>query len=129
MGTLGENGWNDRLENYADGYTRNFTLSTADNVIVSGNWAQPAVVYSVTLTISQNGASGDFVLVDGSATADSGDTRKWRAIFASGAAVATNRDEVMLHATFPRGIVFNTGLIVSAATLTGACSISYKARF
>lgn len=118
--------WSDNDENYADGYTRLFSVSTADNVIATGNVAGKAVVYSVTLSLSQSNASGDFALVDGSATADSGDDRKFRVVIAS--AATTERSNV-LHADFPRGIVFETGLIVSAATITGAVSITYKQRY
>ena len=123
---MAERSWADNKENYADGYTLSLNASTADNVI-GIDIKRPVVVYSITLTPSQNNASGEVALVDGSATGDSGDTRKFRFTVTSGG--TTTRNPAVLHADFPRGIVFETGLIVSAATCTGALSISYKPRY
>lgn len=122
---LGDAGWNDRKENYADGYTKSVAASTAENV-VGIDIKQPVVVYSITIAASQNNASGEVALVDGSATGDSGDTRRFRAVVAS---AATTDRQGAFHCDFPRGIKFETGLIVSAATLTGAVSLSYKPRY
>lgn len=125
--SMAENGWNDRQENYADGWRKVLTATTADSVVTTGDEVRPVVVYSVTLSVSQNNASGDISLIDGSASGDAGDTRRWSWMVASGA--TTERDVGGLHATFPRGIVFDTGLIVSATTVTGHISITYKARY
>lgn len=122
---LAENFWKDRQENYADGFTKTFTASTAENVL-GIDIARPVIVYSVAFTVSQNNASGELALVDGSATADSGDTRKARWRVASGG--TTERDLGGLSNTFPRGMIFQTGLIVSAATLTGDVTITYRPR-
>ena len=124
---MAEKSWNDRNENYADGWRKVLTATTADSVITTGDEVRPAVVYSVTVSVSQTNASGDIVLVDGSATGDSGDTRRWSAVIASG--VSTDRNVGVIHADFPRGIVFDTGLIVSATTVTGHISITYKMRY
>jgi hypothetical protein len=122
---MAERTWQDRAENYADGYSKQLTASTAENVI-GIDVKRPVVVYSVTLCPSQNNASGEVVLVDGSATGDSGDSRRFRVTVAS---AATTDRQGIAHADFPRGIVFETGLIVSAATCTGALNISYKPRY
>lgn len=123
--SLGDRGWADRYENYADGWTKSLAVSTAENVLgVDVN--QPVVVYSITIAPSQNNASGEIALVDGSATGDSGDTRRFRYTIAS--AATTDRPSG-LHCDFPRGIVFDTGLIVSGATMTGSVSLTYKARY
>lgn len=122
---LAEDFWKDKDENYARGKAFTFNLSTAENI--NGiDVARPTVVYSLTMTVSQNNASGEIALVDGSATGDSGDTRLARFRVASGG--TTERDLGGIHANFPRGILFNTGLIVSAATLTGDVVISYRPR-
>ena len=124
---MAENGWSDRAENYADGWRKVLTATTADSVITTGDEIRPAVVYSVTLSVSQTNASGDLSLVDGSASGDSGDTRKWSCAIASG--VTTDRNVGVIHADFPRGIVFNYGLIVSATTVTGHVAITYRSRY
>ena len=124
---IAERSWCDSRENYADGWRKVLTASTADSVITTGDEVRPAVVYSITLSVSQNNASGDLSLVDGSASGDSGDTRKWSVQIASGA--TTDRNLGVIHADFPRGLVFDTGLIVSAATVTGHVAITYKMRY
>jgi len=123
---IGERSWMDRTENYADGYTLTINASTADNVL-GVDIKAPVVVYSLTVACSQANASGEVALVDGSATADSGDTRRFRAVMTS--AGATTKPRGWMHADFPRGLVFETGLIVSAATCTGAVNITYKRRY
>ncbi len=122
---MAERSWVDRNENYADGYTYSITASTADN-IMGIDKKQPIVLYSITISLSQAVASGEVALVDGSATGDSGDTRKFRFVCASG--VTTARPD-RIHCDFPRGMVFDKGLIVSAATCTGALVLTYKARY
>ncbi len=122
---LGDRGWVDRAENYVDGYTKLLTASTADNLLgIDIN--QPIVVFSVTLSVSQALASGDLVLVDTSATGDAG-TSKWRVVVASG--VTTDRNFGVIHAAFPRGLAFDSGVVVSGTTVTGSVAITYKARY
>jgi hypothetical protein len=127
---LGEASWHDSNENYADGWTKFVSASTAENVVgvlIGGtDYKQPVVVYSITVAASQAVASGEVVLVDGSATGDSGDTRRFRCVIAS---AATTDRQGPAHFDFPRGIRFDTGLIVSAATLTAAISLTYKPRY
>ena len=124
MATLADRSWSDRNENYADGYARAITLSTAENLI-GIDIAAPVVVYSVTLSVSQANASGLLSLVDSSATADAG-TAKVNFVVASGG--TTERDLGSVHAAFPRGIVFDNGVIVSGTTVTGYVTITYKRR-
>lgn len=121
---LGDAGWNDRVENYADGWTKRVTASTAENLVTTGNIKQPVVVYSITVTVSQGATvSGDVSLVDTSATADAG-TARWRGVISSASPNAG-----MLHADFPRGMRFDDGVVVSATAVTGAISITYKPRY
>lgn len=120
---LGDRSWRDSTENYVDAYTIRVNGTTATGV--SGtDLAQPHVVYSVTLAVSQAGSTGDFALVDGSATGDSGDARIFRTRVASGTS-----GERTQHFAFPRGLVCDTGLIVSATTITGDVTIGYKRRY
>lgn len=120
--SLGNKSWNDKVENYGDGY--NLVLSgTIATGVYGTQLQQPVVVYAITVTLSQNaGASGSVVLVDGSATADSGDPRRFTSVFASG------QNSVLVQ-NFPRGIVFNSGCIVSATTVTGALNLNCIARY
>lgn len=124
---LGDRSWSDRSENYADGYLLAVAGTTATAINSSGNspyLARPVVVYSLTVSVNPSVGSGDVSLVDGTASADAGDTRRFRVIIASG--VGT---QVAEHFEFPRGIVFDAGLIVSATTVTGAISLTYKNRY
>jgi len=124
---LGDRGWNDRQENYADGYLLNVVGTTATGLDSSGDSpyrSRPLVVYSVTVTVNPAVGSGDVALIDGTATADSGDTRLFRCKVASGAGQVFAE-----HFAFPRGLVFDKGLIVSATTVTGDIGITYKQRY
>lgn len=121
---MGDSGWADRRENYADGFARYVTVSTAENLL-GIDQKQPVVVYSITISPSQANASGDITLVDTSATGDAG-TARFRAVIAS--SVTTDRPGP-IHAVFPRGIVFSDGVVVSATTLTAAITLTYKARY
>ena len=120
---LGDRGWSDKLENYADSYLLALTATTV-TAIQGQDYKQPAVVYSLSICVNPSTGSGDVTLVDGSATADSGDTRKIRVAISS--AISQN---FAYHAAFPRGIAFNTGIIVSATTCTGAITVTYKSRY
>lgn len=121
---LGDRGWTDRAENYVDSYVKSVAASTADNVMgIDVN--QPVVVFSVTIAHSQALASGDLTLVDTSATGDAG-TAKFRAVIAS---AATTSRPGPFHVAFPRGIYFDSGLIVSATDVTGAITVTYKPRY
>jgi hypothetical protein len=122
---MGNAGWCDKRENYADGWTKSFAVSTAENVM-GVDKKQSVVVYSITIGPSQALASGEIALVDGSSTGDTGDARLFRYTVAS---AATTDRPGGVHCDFPRGIKFETGLIVSGATVTGSVSISYKARY
>lgn len=115
--------WADRIENYADGYLLAVAGTTATGAHGT-DLKQPMVVYSVTLTLNASLGSGDVSLVDGSATGDAGDTRRFRAVVASAAGASFSA-----HYMFPRGMVFDTGLLVSATTVTGAVTLTYKMRY
>lgn len=125
MANLADRGWADRHENYADGFSRTFTVTTAENFL-GVDLSQPVVIYSVTLTVSQNNASGDFALVDTSATGDAG-TARLRFTIASGA--TTDRNANGFSVSFPRGMVFNDGCVISATNVTGSVTMTYKARY
>lgn len=121
---LAENGWEDRRENYADGaYTKILDVSTADN-IMGIDVKRPIVLYNVVLSPSQTNASGMLTLVDTSATGDAG-TQKFVYVITS-AATTSRQSGVSIE--FPRGLVFNDGLVVSALTLSGGVTLVYKAR-
>lgn len=120
---LAEDFWQDRRENYADGYAKALNASTAEN-LMGIDIKRPVVVYSVTLFPSQANASGEVALIDSSATGDAG-TTVFRATVAS---AATTDRQSGVHCDFPRGIKFQNGIVVSAATVTGSLNISYRAR-
>ena len=109
---------------YADGYYLRSTRSTADNV--NGiDTKQAAVVYSITICASQNDVSGRVSLVDGSSTADANPTR-FAAVMESGGSITRTFDRI--HTTFPAGLSFDTGLIVSALNVTADISLTYMKR-
>ena len=120
---IAERGWSDRNENYADSYSKAIVGTTA-TAIMGVDYTQPAVIYSLSVYVGNAGATGDVMLVDGSATGDAGDTRVLRVHIASGAGGEQGR-----HLIFPRGLIFDKGIIVSATTVTGAVSLTYKPRY
>lgn len=121
---ISERGWNDRLENYTDIYTLDVagSVTTALNIDVS----QPVVVYSISVLGNTSVASGDVTLRDASSTAAvvAGD-RKHHTVLAS----AAQSQSFYFADSFPKGVVFNNGIVVSASTVTGAINISYKLRY
>jgi len=124
---IGDRGWSDRQENYADAYTLLVVGTTATAINSSGDSPyklQPIVLYSVTVTVNPAVGSGDIALIDGTASADSGDARLFRCNVASAAASVFEA-----HFPFPRGMVFDKGIIVSATTITGAINMTYKNRY
>lgn len=126
---MAERSWNDSRENYVDGYVLDFTATTVTAINSSGQspyLSRPIVLFGITVTLSQAGASGDIALVDGTASADTGDTRKWRGVISS--AITTDRNNAF-HVGFPRGLFFDKGIMVSATTVTGAISLQYMNRF
>ena len=122
MANMAERSWQDREENYADGYTLSIKGTTA-TALVSDGIAQPVVLYSVSVMANAALGSGEVVLKDSSASADADNTGRYRVAWASGAGTFQH------GASFPRGMVFNQGLIVSALTVTGAVNLTYKARY
>lgn len=119
---ISERGWTDRIENYCDGWTKRI-IGTTSTAVLGQDYAQPAVVYAITVSFNTSVGSGDVVLVDGSATGDANDARRWTIHLASGA------NRAVETVPFPRGLVFETGLIVSATTVTGSVSLLYKPRY
>ena len=116
-------GWSDSRENYVDGYTIDIKGTTATAAHFSEDVTIPCALYSITLALNPSIGSGEVTLKNGKGTATAGDN-KWTAKIASAASQV-----YMLHATFPRGVVFSSGIIVSAATITGNVSLSFKQRY
>lgn len=121
---IGNRSWNDKNENYTDAYTLRISGTTA-TAIMGKDYKQPAVVYGLTFSCNPIVGSGDIVLVDGSATADSGDSR----LFICTIATATNSTPFVQCVNFLKGLVFNSGIIVSATTVSGAINLEYKPRY
>lgn len=122
--SMGNRSWDDKKENYADMYVKTVAVSTAENM-VGVDLKGPVVIYSITIAHSQANASGEIALIDASATADVTPV-KFRARIAS---AATTDRQSPAHYDFPRGIFFDTGVIVSAATLTADINVSYYKRY
>lgn len=120
--SMADRGWRDSTENYADGYVINISGSTA--TAVNGiDFLQPVALVGITVAVNPSVASGDVVILDGSATADT-NPQKWRVVVASAASQVYN-----CNVMFPRPLALNSGLIVSATTVTGAVSLLYKTRY
>lgn len=119
---FGDKSWSDRAENYAGGYTKNIT-GTTSTTVMEVDYTQPAVVYSFTVAVGNAGATGEVSLIDGSATADT-DTTMFAMKVASGLG-----EQGTQHFTFPRGISFDKGIVISATTVTGNVSLTYKRRY
>lgn len=123
---MSELSWSDRQENYADGtYTKKTNVSTADN-IMGIDTKRPIVLWSITISPTVRLTTGDISLVDTSATGDAG-TQRFVFSVASGA--TTTLPDGGTHCDFPRGIVFQNGLVVSATTVTAGIALTYKARY
>lgn len=123
MPGLAGQSWVDSIENYAEGYTINIKGSTATAVHLSNDVTIPCALYAITLSLNPSVGSGEVTLKNGRGTASAGDN-KWTAEIASAASQVYS-----LHAVFPRGMVFASGLIVSAATITGSVNLLYKQRY
>lgn len=121
--SMAERGWRDSTENYCDGYKLTVNGSTA-TAVNGQDYKQPTAVFGLSITINTSVGSGLVTLVDGSATADAGDSRKWQVDLASG-----NGGPYTYQVAFARGLVFDTGLIISASTITGSVSLLYKPRY
>lgn len=120
--SMGDRGWRDSTENYCDSYVLNIAGSSA-TAMLGRDYLQPVVLFGISFTPGEAGTTGDISFLNGSATADT-NTQLWRAIVSSG--TVTFQSYVY---EFPRGLVFDTGLIVSATTVTGALSLLYKSRY
>ena len=120
--SMGDRGWRDSTENYCDGYVLNVAGTTA-TALQGQDYKQPAAIFGISFTPGEAGTTGDISILDGSATADT-NPQTWRSIVSSG--TVTFQSYIF---EFPRGLVFNTGIIVSATTVTGALSILYKSRY
>lgn len=121
---IGDRGWSDRSENYADGYTISVNGTTATAIIASaGDVLSPAVLYSITVSVNPAVGSGEVALLDTSATGDA-TGQKYRVRIASAASQVFHNTD-----SFPRGLVFEKGIVVSALTVSGAISLTYKARY
>lgn len=120
--SMGDRGWRDSTENYCDSYVINIAGTTA-TAIQGQDYKQPAALFGISFTPGEAGTTGDIVLRDGSATADS-DAQAWRTVVSSG--TVTFQSYVF---EFTRGLTFNSGIVVSATTVTGALSLLYKPRY
>lgn len=120
--SMGDRGWRDSQENYADGYVINISGTTA-TAIQGIDYKQPAAIFGISFTPGEAGTTGDISFLNGSATGDT-NPQVWRAVVSSG--TVTFQPYVF---EFTRGLVFDTGIIVSATTVTGALSILYKSRY
>lgn len=120
--SMGDRGWRDSQENYCDGYVLNIAGSTA-TALQGQDYKQPACIFAISFTPGESVTTGDISFLNGSATADT-NPQIWRAVISSGT-VAFPPYVV----DFARGLVFDTGIIVSATTVTGALSVQYKSRY
>lgn len=120
--SMADRGWRDSTENYADSYVLNVTGTTA-TALMGQDYKQPVALVGISITLNTSVGSGDVVLRDGSATGDA-DSQAWRLVVASG-------NNGPFHATtmFARPLAFNSGIVVSATTVTGSISLLYKARY
>ena len=123
MPGLAGQSWLDSQENYAQGYTINIKGTTATAAHLSEDVTIPCALYAVTLALNPSVGSGEVTLKNGKGTATAG-SNVWTAEIASAAS-----QTYVLHATFPRGMIFSSGLIVSAATITGSVSLLFKQRY
>ena len=120
---LGNDRWSDSKENYVHGYYKSI-VGTTSTAILGNDYLQPVVVFSLTVAIGNAGATGEVSLIDSSATADTDGTTRIATKIASGAGGEMGR-----HIAFARGVIFNKGVVVSATTITGNISISYRPRY
>ena len=123
---LSESGWSDRVENYADMWSLNVNGTTATAVQggdSTGDSIQPTILYSISISVNPSVGSGDVTIKDGPGTATAG-TQVHRAVIAS-AASQTFEQSV----SFPRGLICTGGIIVSATTVTGSISLTFKQRY
>jgi len=123
MPGLAGQGWVDSMENYAQGYTINIKGSTATAAHLSEDVTIPCALYAITLSLNPSVGSGEVTLKNGKGTATAG-SNIWTADIASAASSTYH-----LHATFPRGMVFSSGIIVSAVTITGNVNLLFKQRY
>lgn len=120
--SLGDRGWRDSAENYCDGYVINVAGTTA-TAVMGVDYKQPVALLGFTVSVNPSVASGDVVILDGSATGDS-NPQKWRIVIASAANQTFSHTQL-----FARPLAMDSGLIVSATTVTGAISLLYKPRY
>ena len=122
MANMGNRGWNDKLENYCDGYVIKVVGSTA-TAIQGDSYIQPAAIYGLSIAVNPSVGSGLVDIIDSSATGNA-DTTVWSVRIASGADKST-----FYHMNFPRGLACNNGIVVTATTITGSISLLYKPRY
>lgn len=120
--SLGDRGFRDSTENYCDSYIWNINGSSATGVLGQAI-SQPIAVFGISVTLNAAVGSGDFSLVDASSTGDTTPVL-WKVTVSSGSAAGYRYDF-----PFPRGLAFNNGLVLSAATVTGTICVLLKARY
>lgn len=121
--SLGDRSWSDRAENYVDGYTINIKGTTATAAVAVIDQTHPAVVYSLSVSVNPAVGSGEVSLRNGPGTATAGDT-----IYAVNVASAASSIYEHIMA-FPRGVVFASGIVISATTISGSVNLTYKQRY
>lgn len=123
---IADRGWSDRAENYVDSWALAISGTTATAINSSGNSPyldQPIVIYSLTVSVNPAVGSGDVSLID---STSSGDVTPLMVRMVIASAASQTYTETI---SFPRGLVFGSGVLVSATTITGAVTISYKDRY
>ena len=123
MPGLAGQSWLDSQENYVKGYSITVNGTTATAAHLDEDVTIPCAVYSVTLTLNPSVGSGEITLKDGKGTATAGSV-VWRARIASAAS-----QTYQLTQDFPRGVVFASGLIVSALTVSGTVNLTFAQRY
>lgn len=123
MPTIGGRGWNDKLENICDSYVIRIVGSTATAITVTGTRTDPAVIYGLSVTISEAGTTGRVDINDSSATGDA-DPNIWSVAIPSG---TVNFQPYVM--AFPRGMACTAGIVVTALTVTGNICVLYKTRY